>query len=335
VIERRLFVGALASSFLAAPFATNGQPTDKIWRLGYLGMVPAGASPETDRLIEAFLHELRQNGFVEGKNLILERRAIESRYDRIPALVAELIGLRVDVLVIVSNVAARAAKEATTTPIVMPNMTDPVAGGLIYSLARPGGNVTGVTAFDDDLNPKRLELLKAVAPKAVRVAFVLGHQPSRIDASQVDELNKNLETAARSLGISLVRVLVSTPHDVESAAVTIARERADAMLIGADSNTMALRKEIADIAIRQRLPSIVPHRSAGTGGALMSYGPDLTDNFREAATYVAKILNGANPADLPVKRPTKPELVINLKTAKAIGLPIPQAVLLRADEVIQ
>jgi putative tryptophan/tyrosine transport system substrate-binding protein len=206
VIERRSFLGALASS-LAAPFAANGQPTDKIWRLGFLGSTPAGVSPESDRLLEAFLYELRHNGFVEGKNLILERRALENRHDRAPAIVAELIGLRVDVLVIVSNFAARAAQQATTTiPIVMPYAIDPVAGGLVYSLARPGRNVTGMTVFADDMDPKRLELLKTVAPKAVRVAVVQAAQPGRIDASQVDDLNAKLEAAARYLGISLVRV---------------------------------------------------------------------------------------------------------------------------------
>ena len=268
--------------------------------------------------------------------MVFERRATEGRADRAPALIAELIRLRVDVLVVVGTPVARAAKEATTTiPIVMANASDPVASGLVASLARPGGDITGMTDFEDDLYPKRLELLKAAAPRIGRVAFVQEDYTRRLDAAKLIAMNKEQEAAAQSLGISLLRVLMNTPQDFESATATIVRERADALLLGGRAAHYVVRKEMAEFSIRQRLPSITTSRPAGSGGALISYGADHAYNFRTVATYVAKMLNGATPADLPVERPTKLELIINLKTAKAIGLTIPQSLLLRADEVIR
>ncbi len=336
MIDRRLVIGVLVGSVLAAPFFADAQPTEKVWRIGYLGTVPAGASPESDRIFAAFIQGLGDSGFVEGKNFTLERRAMEGRVDRAPPLVAELIRLRVDVLVVATVAAARAALEATTsTPIVMLHGTDPVASGLVASLARPGGNVTGVTDFNDDLNPKRLELLKIAAPKVVRVAFIQPDYTGRFDPAQLEALKQGYDVAARALGVSLRRVPLKNLQDFETASAAIVRERVDAMLIDDGSITYLLRKDIADFAIRQRLPSIVANRSALTGGALMSYGPDMADNWRKAASYVVKILKGAKPADLPVERPTKVEFVISQTTAKAIGITIPQALRLRADEVIQ
>jgi putative ABC transport system substrate-binding protein len=336
MIARRSFGGALAGSILAAPFVADAQTNEKFWRIGYLGTVPAGVSPESDRVFAAFIQGLADSGFVEGKNFALERRAMEGRVDRAPPLVAELIRLRVDILVIATVAAARAAKEATTSmPIVMLHGTDPVASGLVASLARPGGNITGVTDFNDDLNPKRLELLKVAAPKAVRIAFIQPDYTGRFDAAQLDALNRDYDVAARALGVSLRRVPLKKLQDFEATCAAIVRERADAMLIDDGAITHLLRKEIADFAIRQHLPSIVGNRSALTGGAMMPYGPDPADNWRKAASYVVRIFNGAKPADLPVERPTKVELVINQKTTKAIGITIPQALLLRADEVIR
>jgi len=336
VISRRSFIGTLASGVSAAPFAADAQPAQKVWRIGYLGNLPAGSSPESDRIFAAFIRGLRDSGLVEGTNIVLERRAMAGRMDRAPALIAELIGLRVDILVVVSPAAARAAKEATATiPIVVTLGTDPVASGLVASLARPGDNITGLTDFNDDLNPKRLEFLKAAAPKAVRVAFIEPDYAGRFDVAQLDARNKEYDTAARGLGLRLLRVPLKTAQGFEAATTAIVRERADAMLVDDGASSYLLRTEIADFAIRQRLPAIVAHRSALAGGALLSYGPDLADNWRKAATYVAKILRGAKPADLPIERPTKVELVINLKTARVLGITIPQAVLLRADEVIE
>ncbi len=334
--DRRIVVAALASSVAAAHFAAGAQMTEKVWKVGYIGLAPTGASSEGERLVTAFLQVLTDNGFVEGKNLVFERRATEGRdVERAPALVAELIGLRVDVLVTLTTVVTRAAKEATTTiPIVMTVVSDPVISGFAVSLSRPGGNITGMTDFDNDLTSKRLELLKAVAPKAVRVAYMNDDLGMRFSAAQADALNKEHDAAARALGISLLRVSFNAPRDFEAAAATIVRERADALLIGGVSAT-TLRNEIAEFAMRQRLPSLAAGRSNSLAGALMSYGPDYTENWRKAAGYVARILNGAKPAELPIERPTKLELIINLKTANAIGLTIPQSLLLRATEVLQ
>ena len=337
ISQRRRFIGALAGSVVAAPFAAAAQPAEKVWRIGSLGNMPAGVSPESDRLIAVFMQGLRDSGFVEGKNIVVERRVLEGRAERAPALLAELIGLRVDVLLVTSSTAARAAKQATATiPIVVPLLSsDLVDSGFVDSLARPGGNITGFTLFDEDLGPKRLELLKAAVPRAVRVGFIDPDNPGIRDAARADALIKDYEAAARQLGIRLLRVPLKTAQGFEMATAAIVRERADALLVGDGPVTFLLRSEIGDFAIRQRLPAIVAHRSALTGGALMSYGPDLADNMRKAATYVAKILGGAKPADLPIQRPTKIELVINLKTAKALGITIPQSVRLRADEVIE
>ncbi|HEX7562233.1 MAG TPA: ABC transporter substrate-binding protein [Bradyrhizobium sp.] len=281
------------------------------------------------------MQELSASGFVVGKNAVLERRALEGRGDRAPALVAELIGLRVDVLVVYGTLASLAAKAATTTiPVVMLDTSDPVASGLVVSLARPGGNITGLTDFEDDLYPKRFELLKAAAPRTARVAFVQEDKSLRFDAAAYDALKRKEDAAAQALGIDLLRIVMRTSQDFEKVTATIMRERVDALLL-TGQGAYVMRREFAEFAIRQRLPLMVSGRAAGTGGALMSYGPDPADNLRKAATFVAKILNGAKPADLPIERPTKVELVINLKTAKAIGLTIPQSLLLRADELIQ
>lgn len=334
MIDRRTLIGALAGSSVAESFAAGVQPVQKSWRIGYIGVTPRGASQEGERLLEVFVRSLRESGFVEGKNMLLERRAAEGRADRAAALADELVRLRVDVLVAVGPVPIRAAKEATATiPIVMLNASDPVAGGLVASLARPGGNITGLTDFDDDLYPKRFELLKAAAPGISRLAFV--ENTTLLDPATAGAIAKQYDAAAQALGLSLVRIPLNAPQDFERVASAIASGHADALLVGHSAVAYLLRKELADFAIRRRLPSMVPNRTEGTGGAMLSYGPDLADIFRKAAAYVAKILNGAKPADLPVERPTKVELVINLKTARAIGLTIPQSLLLRADETIQ
>ena len=333
MIDRRTCVLALAASVLASPRIAGAQPAGRVWRIGYLGVSPAGTNPESERLVAAFTQVLRDSGFVEGQNMVLERRALGNDADRAPALIAELIDQRVDIIVF-ATFQIRAAMDATSTlPIVFLNLTDPVNRGFVANLARPGGNVTGVTSFSDDLVPKRLELLKSAAPRIARVAFF---EPDLLlRPEQVDALNKEYDAAALALGISLRRFSLKTPEDFASVTAAIVVERADSLLVGDSLFGYIQRKEIADFAIRQRLPAMVPHRSDGSGGALMSYGPDLTENWRKGAAYVAKILNGAKPADLPVLRPTKVELIINLKTAKAIGITIPQALLLRADEVIE
>jgi len=229
-------------------------------------------------------------------------------------------------------VAARAA--TTRIPIVIMGVSDPVASGLAASFARPGGNVTGLSDFSEDLEAKRLELIKAAVPKAFRVALLQDDETRRYGAAKGDAARRKLEAAAKALGISLVRIVMESARDFQGTTAAIMREHVDAIVASADS-IYSVRKEFAEFAIGRRIPSIVGNRAVITGGALMSYGADYTDIFRKAATYVAKILNGANPEDLPIEQPTKVELVINLKTAKAIGLTIPQSLLLRADEVIE
>lgn len=336
MIDRRTLVGALASGTLASPFAAGAQPRDKVWRIGYIGLLPAGASPEGDKFLDAnFLQVLSEHGFVVGKNLVFERRGAAGRYDQLAATVTELIGLHVDVLVALATPATRAAKAATTTiPIVMLNVSDPVERGLLASLARPGGNVTGMADFGTELLPKRLELLKAAAPRIARVAQVMEDDGRFVDAATASATNERYDAAARGLGMSLVRVRLNSPQDFESATAMIVQERADALLIDGSSTNYALRRELGEFSVRHRLPSVVSTNASDAGG-LIYYGTDQTEVFRKAAIYVVKILNGARPTDLAVEQPTKFELIFNLKIAKAIGLTIPQAFLLRADRVIE
>ena len=331
-MNRRRLIGALGVSLLAAPFAADAQLAQKVWKMGFLGIAAPGTSPETERLVDAFVQALGESGFVEGKNFVLERRATGGQTDRAPALVAELIRLRADILIVVGVGGERAAKEATSTiPIVLVLVDDPVASGLVASFAHPGGNITGLTGFEEDLYPKRLELLKTVAPKISRVAVVDGLVAAR---SNVVAMYKAQDEAAQALGIGLLRVSMSGPMDFNKVTATIVRERADALMFGGDP-TWVMRKELAEFANQLRIPSMTISRQHLSGGALMSLGPNYTHIFRRAATYVVKILNGAKPAELAVERPTQVELVINLRTAKALDLTIPQSVLLRADELIQ
>ena len=334
MIDRRRLIGALVGTAVTAPPVDTAQSKDNVWRIGLVEFTLPGASTAADRRMRAFVRELADRGFVDGKNMVLEQRAMAGREDQIPALIAELINLHVDVLVVVATPATRAAKEATSTiPIVMLAVNDPVGRGLVASLARPGGNLTGMADFSTDLIPKKLELLKTVAPKIGRVALVYQDDPRYYDAATSIALNQRYEVAARDLGISILRVILNDPLGFERAAAMIIRERADALLIDTTSVNFTLRKEFAEFAIRRRLPSIVNTTYSDSG--LLSYGSDYPDIWRTGATYVAKILNGARPADLPIEQPTKVELIINLKIARAIGLTIPQSLLLRADEVIQ
>ena len=335
MITRRSISLAAAIGLVAPPLTGRTQPKDKVWRIGYIGLSPVGTVPENERLVGIFVQALRDNGYVEGRNMVLERRATEGRPDRVPALVAELVGLHVDVIVTVNNDAAVAAKAATTTiPIVAMSVSDPVASGLAVSLARPGGNLTGLTDLGDDLRVKRLQVLKAAAPNAVRVAWLQGDLVRQLGATKGDAVRREMEAAAKASGMSLVPIAMDSPRDLQPATAAVVREHADAIVTLGDS-VYLLRKELAEFAIQQRLPLMAGNRLFMSGGALMSYGADFSDIFRKAATYVAKILNGATPADLPIEQPTRFELIINLKTAKAIGLTIPHPLLLLADEVIQ
>ncbi len=313
-------------AILWGPLAADAQPAGKVWRIGILGNTPASTA------WEAFRQSLRQHGYVEGQNIVVEARWSEGRIERFPGLAAELVRLKVDVIVAASTPGVQAAKQATSTiPIVIAAAADPVGMGLVASLARPGGNVTGLSFLSTlDTRGKWLEILKEAVPKVSRVAF-LWNSTSPIEARSLDAM----QTPARALGLALRPVEARGPNEFEGAFAVMTRDHADA-LIAMDSHlNVTYRTPIVALAAKHQLPAMYGFREFVEAGGLMSYGPDLSENFRRAAVYVDKILKGAKPGDLPVEQPTKFELVINLKTAKALGLTIPQSILIRADEVIQ
>ncbi len=318
----------LALGILLAPLAAEAQPPKKVPRIGIL---PPGPSSPRMHVWEAFRQGLRDLGYVEGQNITLEFPSVEVRSERFAALAAELVRHKVDVIVTAATPAIQAAQRATRTiPIVMAVAADPVENGLVASLARPGGNITGLSIISADLSGKRLELLKEVVPGALRIG-VLSNPTNASNASQV----KAAEAAAQALGVSLQRLEVRGPHDFERAFHAATRGRAGALLMLDDPLALTYRSRIVDLAAKSRLPAMYGWKEFVEVGGLMIYGPSLPDMYRRAATYVDKILKGAKPANLPVEQATRFELVINLKTAKALGLTIPQAVLLRADQVIQ
>jgi putative ABC transport system substrate-binding protein len=293
----------------------------------------AGREP-SHPIARAFVRELRALGYVEGQNLVLERRSAEGHPERLPAIMAELIRLPVDVIVTTAYSATGAAKQATSTiPIVMGISASPVELGFAASLARPGGNVTGLTwNTGPEIAGKWLELLKEAAPGVSRVAVI--HQTSQLPAPLGDQY-KEMHVAARVLGVTLLSVVVEDPDRLPDALAAITRERAEALLVAGSAWNFTYRHRLVDLAAKSRLPAIYSDREYVKGGGLMSYGIRVTDLMRRAAGYVDRILRGAKPADLPIEQPTTFDLVINLKTAKALGLTIPPSVLARADDVIQ
>ena len=315
---------------VACAAIAQAQQTKKLPRIGYLGALSPSASSAR---IEAFRQGLRELGYVEGKNIVIEWRHHEGKLDRLAALAAELVRLKVDVIVTAGPPATRAAKEATATiPIVMTNDGDPVGTGLVASLARPGGNITGLSALAPELSGKQLEILKEVVPTLSRVAvFTTSTIPGHA------QMLREVELAAKAFGLQLQYLdILGGPKDIETAFRAAGKGRADAVLmLVLGGFASAHRTEIIELAIKGRLPVIYPNSQYVDAGGLMTYGVSLTDLDRRAATYVDKILKGAKPADLPVEQPTKFEFVINLKTAKQIGLTIPPNVLARADRVIK
>ena len=328
-MDRRAFIGTLASGFLAAPLATEGQQEPKIPKIGLL--IPSTLTVAA-HLVEAFRQGLRELGYVEGKTFVLELRYGEARAERISELGRELVGLKVDVIVTGTDVAIAAVKRETQTiPIVMGNSSDPVGTGFVASLARPGGNVTGVSSISPELSGKRLELLREVVPGLSRVAFLWNPdvRGAVLDYNQT-------EGAASSLGLQLQSVEVSRAEDLDRVFSAVTKERAQALMMPAANPVgFANRGQIASFAQKNRLPSMYAQKEYVDAGGLMSYGPSTIDLWRRAATYVDKILKGTKPADLPVEQPKKFEFVINLKTAKQIGLTIPPNLLARADTVIK
>jgi putative ABC transport system substrate-binding protein len=326
-IDRRAFLGGLGLSVLAAPIAVEAQSAGKVWRIGYLSN-RAGIGPYEEILRQA----LRQLGYIEGQNLVIEWRFAKGEVDRHPELASDLVRLKVDCIICLGLLPTRAAKQATSTiPIVMGNFADdPVRHGLIASLARPGGNITGAVDITQDLAGKRLELLKEVVPTAARIA-ILWHADSPAAATQF----KETEMAARPLRVQLQSLEVRRPDDLENAFRAAWRGRADALIVVSFGFVQNHQDQIVSLAIKNRLPAMYTESEFVHVGGLVSYTSDRRDRVRRAAVYVDKILKGAKPADLPVEQPTKFELVINLKTAKALGMNIPQSLLVRADEIIQ
>ncbi len=321
----------VAVSILAAPLPAGAQQATKVPRMGFLN-AGSHSDPGFLRNLEVFRQGLRDLGYVNSQNIVIEYRWAEGKLDRLPDLATELVRLKVDIIVAVQTQATVAAKNATgTIPIVMVAVTDPVGHGLIASLAHPGGNVTGLSfSVGVDTFGKGLELLKETVPKVRRVAILSNPahpaQPLAI---------RNLKVAARSLGVELQLLEARGPNEFDGAFAAMAKERVGALLVVADTIFYLHRARLADLAAKSRLPTVHGYRENVEAGGLMFYGVSLPDNYRRAATVVDKILKGAKPADLPVEQPTKFELVVNLKTAKALGLTIPASVLARTDQVIE
>jgi putative tryptophan/tyrosine transport system substrate-binding protein len=329
MMDRRRFLLTSLAGALAGPVAVAAQQAPKIARIGYLSPSTPAAVAQN---LEAFGQGLRELGHVQGKTYVLELRYAEAIAERLPDLARELVSLKVDVIVTATDVAIAAVKRETQMiPIVMANSGDPVGTGFVASLARPGGNVTGLSMVSLELSGKRLELLKEAIPELSRVAF-LWNPGVRSDTLQYREA----QGVARALGLSLQSIEVVRAEDLDRAFPAITEQRAQALTVAGPSPvTFSNRAKIATFAQKNRVPSIYGGREFVDAGGLMSYGPSDRDLFRRAATYVDRILKGATPADLPVELPTKFELVINLKTAKALGLTIPRSLLARADQVIE
>jgi putative ABC transport system substrate-binding protein len=328
MILYKAFTAAFALGILLAPPAAGAQQPAKVPRVGYLFSFTAA---EGRHLWEACRQGLRELGYVEGQNILLEPRWAEGRHERLPDLVADLVRLKVDVLVAAATPASLAAKAATSSiPVVLVAVADPVRSGLVASMARPGGNFTGLSLLTRELSGKRLELLKESVPKLSRVAALL-NPDNHANAIVLEET----QVAARQLGTQLHPLEVRDPGQLEAAFEAATRARAGALLVFDDPVLWSYRARIVALAAKRRLPAMYGYREFVDAGGLMSYGPNRPDHYRRTAFYVDKILKGAKPADLPVEQPMRFELAINLKTAKTLGLTIPRSVLTLADQVIQ
>jgi len=325
MMDRRAFVAMVGGSILARPLAAEAQqPAGKVYRIGFLR---SGHPPES--YIAGLEQGLREQGYVPGQNVVVELRATDGSVDQLPGLAEELMRSRVDVVLASAAPAAMAVKRTTVSvPVIFVGVVDPVALGLVSSLARPGGNITGLATSAADLAGKRLELLREIVPRLRRVA-VLWHPANPTNPIQL----KGAQAAARTLGVQLELVSIQGPGDFDAPAKTV--RGADGLLSLESPLFTTYRARIAELAARSRLPAVFSQREYVEAGGLMAYGTDFHDLFRRAGRYVDKILKGSKPADLPVEQPTKFELLINMKTANALGLTIPQSVLLRADEIIQ
>jgi putative ABC transport system substrate-binding protein len=324
-----MFVGVLAGGFLAGPLAALSQEAGKVYRIGFLS--PAISSdPRMLGLLDAFRQGLAKLGYIEGRNFVIEPRWAEERYDRLPGLAAELVGLKVDIILTVAVPAIRAAQAATRTiPIVMASVVDPVSTGLVASLARPGGNITGLSNMAPEVTGKQLEMIKQIVPRAALVA-VLWNPANPGNTPQL----RAAEAAGRTLGLRLQPLEARTSDELDRLFATMTKSRPDALVVFADVMLNDSRARITELAAARRLPTVFSQDGAA-GGALMTYSASTPDLFRRSATYVDRILKGAKPDDLPVEQATKFDLVINLKAAKALGLTVPPSLLQRADQVIE
>jgi putative ABC transport system substrate-binding protein len=326
MLDRRTFIGGVVGGLLAAPLAAWGQQVRKTPVIGYL--IERSGPTSFD---EAFRLGLRELGYTEGRNVVVGYRWADGKTERLPALAAELVRLKVDVIVTSGTPGGLAAKNATSTiPIVIASGPDLVGDGLVASYSRPGGNITGLSVFARELSGKRLEILKEAIPGMTRVAAAFNTlNPG------TRSLFKETEVAAAKLGLTALPLDIQFPEGVEPAFAEAVRLKASAVVIISDQATIAHRAELGSAALQHRLPTIFANKVYLEGGGLMSYGPDIIELWRHAAAYVDRILKGAKPADMPIEQPTRFELVINLKTAAALGLAIPPALLQRADELIQ
>jgi putative ABC transport system substrate-binding protein len=331
-MQRRDFLVALGLA-AAWPLTVQAEQPKKVPRTGFLATGSLEV-PEGRATLDALLQGLRELGYADGQNIAIEVRAANSKVERFPALANELVGLRVDAIIASNSLAGRAAQQATTTiPIIVPVMGDPVADGLVANLARPGGNITGLTFLGPQLVPKRLGLLKEALPSASQVA-ALWH-PGAYAERTMNDMVKEAEAAGLTLGLHVRFVAVPGPDELDQAFSTIASERTDAIMVFPSPMLFAERRHIVDLARKLRLPLISMGKEFVQWGGMISYGADIIDSFRLSGAYVDKVLRGAKPTDLPVEQPTKFELFINLKTAKELGIELPATLVARADQVIE
>jgi ABC-type uncharacterized transport system substrate-binding protein len=329
-LNRRDFITLLGGTAVAWPLAARAQQQRKIWRVGFLAIPLRPAVLESSRY-GAFAQGMRELGYVEGDNLAIEYRFAEGKAERLSNLVTELLELKPDALVVAGTPAVRAAQEATTSiPIVMATTNDPIGSGFVQGLARPGGNITGLSNLSTDLSPKLMEMLRSIAPKLSHAAILVN--PTNQSHAPVIA---SLRAAAQGVDLEIGTVGAATPQEIESAFSSMNQQSVGAVIVAADAFFIQQGRQIADLARKHRMPSVFSFREQVDAGGLLSYGQHLADNFRRAATYVGKIFKGAKPADLPVEQTTKLELAINLRTAKALGLTIPPELLVLATEVIE
>jgi putative ABC transport system substrate-binding protein len=325
-MDRRTFIGSVGFGLLVVPLASLAQQVGKVYRVGMLETTTATMNAAN---LDAFRQQLRELGYAEGRNLIIEYRAADGRSERFPAFAAELVNMKVDLIVARGSLATQAAKNATRTiPVVMAPVGEPLQ--FVASFAHPGGNLTGLSSLTVGTEAKRLGLLRELLPGSKRIAGLYN-----LDNPSATQQWKDLETAAPSMGVELQLFDVRKPEGLEPAFSAASQQHADGLIVGQDGLFIAYRKQVAELAAKYRLPAIYRSMESVEAGGLMAYGVNYPDLSRRAAVYVDKIFKGANPGDLPVEQPTKFELIINLKTAKALGIAIPTPLLLRADEVIQ